>query len=164
GLTQSDLRGGVYYWAASAVGQVVRYDFGRADARTEVFLQGPNPFLCIGCHVLSRDGTRMSAEYGIPGPAAAQIIDVATRVQRGSNFGSNFGSFAPGNSRYISSDGNTLSLYNGDTAAPMPGLAAGTTGSQPDWSPSGDLVVFARPRMAIPLPLGNPGHNGPADL
>ncbi len=164
GLTQSDLRGGVYYWAATAVGQIERFDFNRPDAQLEVFMQGPNPFLCVGCHVLSRDGTRMAAGYGIPGPAQTQIIDVATRMQRGSNIGSNFGSFSPDNTKYISSDGTTLSLINGDTAMPMPGLAAGTTGSHPDWSPNGDQVVFARPRQAVPLPFGNPGHSAPGDL
>ncbi len=164
GLTQTDLRGGVYYWAATVVGRVDRFDFAREDARPEVFLQGANPFVCVGCHVLSRDGTRMAAGYSFPAPAQTQIIDVATRMQRGSNVGSNFGSFSPDNTRYISSDGNALALFSGDTATAMPGLAPGTTGSQPDWSPNGDQVVFSRARQGIPIPLGNPGHGAPSDL
>lgn len=164
GMTQTDLRGGVYYWASTIEGQVVRYEFGREGARPEVFLQGPNPFACVGCHVLSRDGTRMAATYGMPGFPQTQLIDVATRMQRGPSLGTNFGSFSPDNRRYIASTGSVLSLYNADTAMPMLGLEANTTGSHPDWSPSGDFVVYSRPRQTIALPVGMPGHSGPADL
>ncbi len=164
GLTQSDLRGGVYYWAASVVGRVIRYEFGRSDARSEVFTQGANPFACVGCHTLSRDGSRMSVGYGIPGPAQTQLIDVATRAPRGALIPMNFGTFSPDNRRLLASDGMRLALYDAMTGAAMPGVPDGSAGSHPDWSPSGDVAVFSRTRATIPFPIGTPGHDGPSDL
>lgn len=160
GMTQNDLRGGVYYWAVS--GSIIRYDFGRMGARPEVYLTG-NPIQCVGCHSLSRDGSRIAVGSFIPGPATAGILNAATREQVGATFGSNFGSFSPDNRRYLSSDGARMQLLDAATGMPMPGLASGTPGTMPDWSPNGDVAVFSRPMVSIPFG-GSPGHNPPADL
>ncbi len=164
GLTQSDLRGGVYYWAAGS-GTIVRYEFGRSGARAEAFLRpDADLVVCVGCHALSRDGTRMVAGSFIPGPARARLIDVATREHVGAPIAMNFGSFSPDNRRLLASDGMRMALYDAMTGAAMPGLASGTSGSHPDWSPNGDVAVFSRSRSMVPFPVGTPGHDGPADL
>ncbi len=164
GLTQSDLRGGVYYWSAGS-GTVVRYEFGRDDARTEAFLR-PDAELtvCVGCHALSRDGRRMVAGSFIPGPARARLIDVASRSYVGAPLAMNFGTFSPDNTKLLASDGMRLALYNAMTGEAMPGLASGTAGSHPDWSPNGDQAVYSRSRATVPFPIGTPGHDGPSDL
>lgn len=161
GMTQNDLRGGVYYWAVS--GSIIRYDFGRMGARPEAYLSTGNPIQCIGCHSLSRDGTRIAVGSFIPGPATAGILNTATREVIGSTFGSNFGSFSPDNRRYLSSDGVRMYLLDAATGTQTPGLSANTFGSMPDWSPNNDVAVFSRPMAALPLG-GSPGHNAPADL
>lgn len=162
GITQSSLRGGVYWWATN--GNILRYEFGREEARAEVFLRGDPAFNCVGCHSLSRDGRRITAGRGIPGPAVANITEVATRTNNGGAFGSNFGTYSPDNTRYLSSDGMRLTLLNADTAMPATGLAPNTAGTHPDWSPNGDRVVFARPQQTVPIAIGTPGHSGPTDL
>lgn len=161
GVTQTPLRGGVYYWASS--GSIVRYEFGAADARPELFLRG-GLIDCVGCHALSRDGSRIAAGRFIPAPAPTQIVDVMTRNNVGASFGSNFGTFSPDNQRYLSSDGARLALLDANTGMTAPGLPDGTLGSMPDWSPNGDQVVFARSRSGAPLLGGQPGHTAPADL
>ena len=45
---------------------------------------------------------------------------------------------------------------------PVPGLAGGTTGSMPDWSPDGTQAVFSRPQVTPPF--GPTGHSGASDL
>ncbi len=164
GLTQTDLRGGVYYWAAGS-GTIVRYEFGRANAQTEVFLRPDAELvLCVGCHALSRDGTRMVAGSFIPGPSRARLVNVASRERIGAPLALNFGTFSPDNRRLLASDGMRLALYDAATGNAMPGVPPGTAGSHPDWSPNGNAAVFSRPRTMIPIPAGTPGHDGPADL
>jgi hypothetical protein len=163
GLTQTDLRGGVYYWAAS--GSIVRYEFGRDNAQPEVFLRpDADLVVCVGCHALSRDGTRMVAGSFIPGPSRARIINVASRERIGAPLGLNFGAFSPDNRRFLASDGMRLALYDTTTGTTTPGVPDNTMGSHPDWSPNADLAVFSRTRNMAPIPTGSPGHNAPADL
>jgi hypothetical protein len=161
GVTQTELRGGVYWWVSS--GSIARYDFGRADARAESFLRG-DPINCVGCHALSRDGQRIAAGRFIPAPAPTSILNVQTRARIGNEFGNNFGTFSPDNTRFLASDGMRMTLLDATTAMPTMGLAAGTAGSMPDWSPNGNAVVFSRPRQMVPIPTGSPGHGAPADL
>lgn len=164
GVTRSDLRGGVYWWSATT-GSIVRYDFGLPMARRERFMQG-GAIDCVGCHALARDGSRIAVGRFIPAPAPTAIFDTVTREQTHPNaFGNNFGTFSPDNARFLASDGMRLTLLDGRTTQEVPGLAAEQrAGTMPDWSPSGSDVVFARPRTTIPIPLGTPGHEGPADL
>ncbi|MFO0608416.1 MAG: hypothetical protein U0324_34940 [Polyangiales bacterium] len=164
GFTQTDLRAGVYYWAAGSA-TIVRYEFGGMNPRPEVFLRADADLpLCVGCHALSRDGRRMVAGSSIPGPARARIIDVATRERPGAAMALNFGSFSPDNRRFLASDGMRLALYDGETGAPMGGVPAGSAGSHPDWAPNGLSAVYSRSRATIPFPIGTPGHDGPSDL
>ncbi len=161
GVTQSSLRGGVYWWISS--GSIARYEFGRGDTRSEAFLRG-DPINCVGCHSLSRDGQRMAVGRFIPAPSPTAIFNVETRAQVGAGFGSNFGSFSPDNRRYLSSDGMRMTLLDATTGTATPGLTAGLAGSMPDWSPNGNLVVFSRPQQMVPIPTGTPSHSAPADL
>jgi len=159
-VTNTDVRGGLYYWNASS-GSILRFEFGRVGARPESYLRG-DPINCLGCHVLSRDGTRAAVGRFIPGPAQTRVFDVATRAETSGNVPSNFATFSPDSSRVILSDGARMWLRDGTTAAFVPGLTEGTPGSMPDWSRDGRTVVFARPRgLAL---FGQPGHNAPADL
>jgi hypothetical protein len=161
GITRDPLRGGIYYWAAFS-GSILRYEFERRGATPELYIGG-SVFACVGCHALSRDGSRISVGHFIPGPATTQIRDVETLADVGASFGSNFASFSPDNARLISSDGARLTLIDAATGMPTTGLGAGMIGSMPDWSPDGSRVVFSRP--ATPPPFGGtPGQNGRADL
>ena len=159
-VTNTDVRGGLYYW--NAAGSILRFEFGRAGARPEVYLRG-DPINCLGCHVLSRDGGRAMVGRFIPGPAIARVFDVPTRGGISAEFGANFGSFSPDNARLLVSDGSRMTLLNGATFAAVSGLPADVRGSMPDWSRNGHQVVFARQRNGIAL-FGQPGHNAPGDL
>lgn len=161
GVTNFDVRGGIYYWSAAS-GTINRFEFGRPGARAEAYLRG-DPINCLGCHVLSRDGSRVMVGRFIPGPAATRIYDVPTRRALSADYGANFGTFSPDAQWLLTSNGAALALRNAVTGVEVPGLPGAVAGSHPDWSRDGRTVVFARPRSSIPF-LGSPGHGGPADL
>jgi hypothetical protein len=161
-VTNTDVRGGLYYWNAAS-GSILRFEFGRVGARAETYLQGDPLFNCMGCHVLSRDGSRAVVGRFIPGPAISRVYDVPTRTGLSADFGANFGTFSPDNSRVLTSDGARLSLLDGRTFAGVTGLPADIRGSMPDWSRNGQMVVFSRQRNGIAL-FGQPGHGAPGDL
>lgn len=161
-VTNTDVRGGLYYWNAAS-GSILRFEFGRPGARAEMYLQGDPLLNCMGCHVMSRDGSRAVVGRFIPGPAISRVYDVPTRATLSGDFGANFGTFSPDNTRVLTSDGARLSLLDGNTFAAVPGLPADVRGSMPDWSRNGQLVVFSRQRNGIAL-FGQPGHGPPGDL
>ena len=158
-FAQDDLLGGIYYWAAGA-GAIMRYDFGRRGQTAETFLNVPQTgaTTCVGCHALSRDGSRIAVGLDIPGPAGVETYTVATKDRLWSNGGgpfpgsggANFFAFSPDNSQILLADGVSLKLF---------GAADGTGGSvvvnnatMPDWSQDGARIVFARNSTAIPFP------------
>lgn len=161
GVSGVDIRGGIYYWSAGA-GSIMRYEFGLPGAHPELYMAG-NPFACVGCHILSRDGQRIAVGHFIPGPSAMQTYDVSTVATVGAGYGANFGSFSPDNAHLIISDGAHLTLLDSAAGTDTHVLAAGTAGSMPDWSADGNHVVYALPSTIIPFG-GSPGHSGAADL
>jgi hypothetical protein len=157
-----DLLGGIYYWNAGA-GAIMRYEFGRRGQQAETYLSvgQTSGTQCVGCHTLTRDGTRLAVGLDIPGPAAVQAFRVSTRESlwsaggfgggfpTGDSEGANFTTFSP--------DGNTLA--GSDGANMWVRAAADGTGKQqvltnalmPDWSPNGDRLVFARSATSVPF-------------
>lgn len=167
-VSRDDLQGGLYYWAAGA-GAIMRYDFGRRGASAERFLGvgQTGATQCVGCHSLSRDGSRIAVGLDIPGPAALETYDVGSRVRQWTTStggfpgfpsanGANFFSFSPDNQRIVSSDGRSLVVRSAVDGSGM--TTAISNATMPDWSPDGARVVFARPGAASPGP--SPGVGG----
>lgn len=161
-----DLLGGLYYWAAGA-GAVMRYDFGRRGQTAERFLAVGQTTgrQCVGCHALSRDGSKIAVGLDIPGPAALETYTVGTRARLWTTSGSggfpgfpsangaNFFSFSPDASRLVSSGGQALMVRSADDGSGMTQVVANAT--MPDWAPDGARVVFAR--AATAPPAASPG-------
>lgn len=157
-FASDDMLGGIYYWNASP-GAIMRYEFGRRGQSAETYLNvgQTNGTTCVGCHALSRDGSRIAVGLDIPGPAGVQTFEVATRSslwgEGGSTPGSggaNFFTFSPDNSKMITSDGSSLVLRDTATGAnPQTVVASGTMA---DWSPTANEVVFARSATGCPIP------------
>ncbi len=171
-FSSDDLLGGIYYWATEgASGSIKRYEFGRRGQSAENYLSTSQTggTTCVGCHTLSRDGSRITVGLDIPGPAGIETYTVATRAKLwgesgsgglpGSGGGANFYAFSPDASQIITSDGNSMVLRDAATGSGSTTIVA--SGTMPDWSPDGTTVVFARPASsACPIPGfcgGNPG-------
>jgi hypothetical protein len=156
-FARDNITGGVYYWNAGA-GSIRRYDFGLRGQSAENFLdaRSAGASQCVGCHSVSRDGSKIAVGMDIPGPATLKVFDVATRdaafTSGGGAFpgsgdgGANFFSFSPDASRIAVSKGTGISVLDASDGSMVDGLA--DEGNMPDWSPDGSRIVFARSSMS----------------
>ncbi|HEY4240278.1 MAG TPA: hypothetical protein VGM88_10695 [Kofleriaceae bacterium] len=157
-FTPEDLTGGIYYWTTT-LEAVMRYDFA-SDTQTtaEQFLGTElSGGACIGCHALSKDGTKLVAEAGGQNDGRTLLLDVATKtamVPFGSTTKSNFESWAPDGSQFVgvyADNGATnynLMLFDGSTAANTSTIDVGGTAANPldhpDWAADGSRIAFER--------------------
>lgn len=164
-FADEDLLGGLYYWAAAS-GAVMRYDFGlRGQTAEKWYTAAQAGSTCVGCHVLSRDGSRVAVGLNVPGPAELRTLDVATRKTLfdsgggsmgfpggtpGSS-GSNFEALSPDGTQALVNSGSNLALI--DTASGMALGGSIMNANMPDWSADGAAVVFVRDGGGCPLGL-----------
>jgi hypothetical protein len=149
-FARDELNGGLYYWANSDNGGIIRYDFAKADAKPEKYYAStsdgtePGHEGCVGCHTLSRDGTKMAVSFG--GGDTVGIMDVATRkLVTGTGPPGTFKTFTPDNKWLIATNNGTLSLI--DTATGNQASQFQTDGKavMPDVSPDGKWLVYVQP-------------------
>lgn len=146
-ITSEDVRGGIYYWAASAQG-LYRHDFADAEHAAERYL-GPSDDggRCVGCHALSRDGTRIAVTYG-GGDGPSTILDVASRAAMlpddGTALRSNFTSFFPDGQSFVATYQGALTWRDTATGAVRATLDTLGKAVHPDVSPQGDRIVWVR--------------------
>jgi hypothetical protein len=157
-VSQDDVAGGLYYWTTSGASAIMRVDFSAARATAKKFV-GPEIAgnVCIGCHALSRDGTKLVAEAGGQNDGRQLLIDVARSslmVPFGSTPRSIFESWDPSGRRYVgvyadqgASDFD-LQLFDGASTA-LIGSIAGTGSRQspadhPDWSADGKSIAYVQ--------------------
>jgi hypothetical protein len=170
-FTDEDLMGGLYYWAAAS-GAVNRYDFGLRGQKAESFYTPAQAgAICVGCHALSRDGSRIAVGLNAPAPATLRLLDVATRatlfesaasgLPGAGGGGSNFEALSPDGKLVLMNDGANLTLHDATAGTSM--NASLSNANMPDWSADGANIVFAR-GAASACPLGlcgaNPGVDG----
>ncbi len=160
-VSTDDLLGGLYYWNAGA-GAIMRYEFGRRGQTAERFLGvgETGATQCVGCHSLTRDGSRISIGLDIPGPSAIEAYDVASRdmlwgTAASGGFpttggdGANFTTFSPDGATLMVSDGSSIAVRSATDGSGKTTVIA--NGLMPDWSPLGDRVVFARSATSAPF-------------
>jgi hypothetical protein len=170
-FADEELQGGLYYWAAAS-GAIYRYDFGLRGQKAENFYTPQSAgATCVGCHALSRDGSRIAVGLNVPGPATLRLLDVATRKTLyesaggpGFSGGSNFETLSPDGTAVLTNSGADLALHDSATGNPLGSSPAITNGTMPDWSADGMNVVFARPAASLcPIPNfcgSQPGVDG----
>lgn len=151
-----DVTGGIYYWTTT-LQAIMRYDFASQTQTTpEMFVNASaSGGTCIGCHALSRDGTKMVAEAGGQNDGRILLMDVASKqpmVAFPTSAKSNFESWNPDGSAYVGVYGDNgatnfdLMLFDGNTGALTATVPAGGTSANPtnhpDWSPLGDRIAY----------------------
>jgi hypothetical protein len=171
-FANADMFGAVYYWKSTASvngvgGQIWAKDFGDARAERQVTGTAPVASSCNGCHVLSRNGSRMVVysdeddsddEYG---DMAGSLVDVATMTPLGVSSGTagamlpvGFGTFSPDRSYVLTSNGigasptNAFAIWSGANGASGGAVAVGASGDRPtmpDWSPDGISLAYVLP-------------------
>jgi hypothetical protein len=155
-----DITGGIYYW--NTVGAIERYDWGLPGTPPQAYLTGLQAgAICVGCHVVSRQGAKIAVGKNIPAPAQYTVYDVASSTPlapAGSPLGgsANFASFSPDGKLLLFSDGAKIGwqeLLTGSILDP----SVVSSGTMPDWSPDGQHMVYAKPQIGLPFPFANPG-------
>jgi hypothetical protein len=148
-LTNNDLLGGLYYWAATAVGGapygIFRHDFGNPGQPAEPFYTTTEAGRCVACHALSRNGERMTVVWD-GGDGSSTVIDVASQtpmIPHNNQFW-NFAAYSPDGTRLVTSRGGTLSVRDGTTGAVTGSVPTGSFATHPDFSPQNDLLAYSR--------------------
>ena len=78
-FSKDDVRGGLYYWTTSSDTGIMRWNFGNTTATTAERFIGTQftGGTCVGCHALSRDGTKIVASAGGQNSGKVLLFDVA---------------------------------------------------------------------------------------
>jgi hypothetical protein len=121
-LSNEELLGGVYYWAATAANGpfgIFRHDMSKPGQPAEQYMTtAQTNGRCVACHVLSRDGTKMTITYDGNGPAT--FVDVArSKVARPSTRGLNFGTFTPDGNKFLAIQHGQLTVLDSSTQATL---------------------------------------------
>jgi hypothetical protein len=163
-FARTDVRGALYYWTTSEPTGIMRADFGATDLQPEPFLRTGDSRLsrgeCVGCHTLSRDGSRIVASQGgQEGGFQVYINDLSmdptdaeflTMNGDGANL-IQFASFSPDAERFVAVFGakenvatnNMLWFHDGETGARLPdeSFMLPFEPDHPEWSPDGDTIA-----------------------
>jgi hypothetical protein len=146
-LSNEAMLGGLYYWAASAQNGpygIFRHDMSKPGQAAEEFMTTTQTGgRCVACHVLSRDGTRMSITYD-GGNGAATLMDVGTKAVQNSTRGWNFGTFTPDGTQFLAVQNGALSVLDSSNQGVLTTMAASGQISHPDLSADGTKLVYVQ--------------------
>ena len=153
-------QGAIYYFAPESPtdpnsGVIMRHEFGDTSGPATQFYaptaSGTTNARCVGCHALTRDGTKVGVTWD-GGNGDAGVLDVASLAAVVPELGGrkwNFASFSPDGNRMVASSEGVLSIYdtsggaaNGTILQQLTTGAAGSVASHPDWSADGTQITW----------------------
>ena len=170
-FARTDVRGGLYYWRTTDPVGIMRVDFGAAAAQPEPFLLKGDTRLtrndeCVGCHAISRDGTKVVASQNGQEGGYLIFINDLSRDPMAADFltrngddqnGIQFASFNPKGDRFAAvisngpaitnpsaMDVNTLWFHDGNTGEKLldESVTLPWEPDHPDWSPNGKMIAL----------------------
>jgi hypothetical protein len=166
-FARTDVRGGLYYWKTDDPVGIMRVDFGTDAAEPEPFLLEGDSRLsrsdeCVGCHALSRDGSKIVASQNGQEGGYLVFVNDLTRSPSATDFLTRngddqnkiqFASFNPKGDRFAAvisnyddpttHSPNTLWMHDGDTGERLPdeSIRLPWEPDHPDWSPDGSMIA-----------------------
>jgi hypothetical protein len=161
----ADVAGGIYYFApvsgtGMGTGAIVRHSFGDTSGTAQQFYAPNNGQRCVGCHVITRDGTKMAVTYdgGNNNAAIVSVPNLNMLMAENPSEKWNFAAYAPDGGRMVASSGGTLKVIdtsgganNGQVLQVLADGSAGHYASHPDWSADGSRIVY--------VDVGGPQNN-----
>jgi TolB protein len=139
--------GPLYFWSAATDG-IMRGAIGTSFAGKLY----PDDSTCVGCHTISRDGSKMAMGYGAEAVSALQSIEVqtlATDISQATLYDMGWATYSPDGSLLLVANAGQLFLRDGITGTPINtptgkvALPLGHFATHPDWSPDGKYVAVA---------------------
>lgn len=150
-VTNENAQGGIYYWSTSGAAGIWRYDVGKPDVPPAAyFADDARPSGCMGCHALSRDGTKMAMTLDGGGGRGA-VFNVADRTpvlpfdgvtQPAIYF--DFATFDSQATKLVTVENGQLMLRQLDgtmISGPLPSVTDGLTQTHPEMSPDDSHLV-----------------------
>jgi hypothetical protein len=148
-VTNENTQGGIYYWTSSGAAGIWRYDVGTPNvAPAPYFADDARPSDCMGCHTLSRDGTKMAVTLdGATGRGA--VFNVADRKPMfaydvAAPLRWDFAAFDSRATRLVTVEDGQMYLRGLDgtaLAGPLPPQAPGRFSTHPEISPDDRYLV-----------------------
>lgn len=162
-FSEQDLQGGLYYWTTST-SSIMRFDFAGTQTTASTYLNaastnppdgGSSGVNCLGCHALSRDGTKVVAEVQGQNDGRILMWDVANAapiVDFPAADKSIFESWDPDGGTFVGVDMDNghyaLRIHDGNTGqvvTTIPGTGDSThPADHPDWSNDGQKIVYVK--------------------
>jgi len=169
-FTEDDINGTLYYWSTSDRA-IIRFDFGDPTAEPETVVEPADADdRCVGCHAISRDGTKVLASVGGQNEGGVMLRNL--EVDRGEDGDFiwdapqeeilQFAAFSPSGDEFVGVFGDSdryeepdgadnfgdLILFRTDCDDVPDGCQigridlGGREASHPDWASTGDLIAF----------------------
>lgn len=148
GITDSELRGGLYYWVVTKPEGIYRYNFEKPKAAADAYYTRKEAGDCVGCHAISRGGDYM-AHTRTAGNGDADILDVkrlaSLRKPGYEVYKADFHTFSPDGKEVIVVHGGVLKRRDIFTGKALETIPTGTgKATHPDWSPDGTMLAYVR--------------------
>lgn len=145
-VTNENTKGGIYYWTTSNGAAIYRYDVGKPEvAPAPFFTPGTGPGVCIGCHTLSHDGTKVAMTLN-GGNGPGQIYNVADRTRVGTMpLAWDFATFDATATKLVTVEASQLILRavsdGTKLAGPLPPVTTNALQTHPELSPDNTKLV-----------------------
>lgn len=148
-LSNEQMQGGLYYWAAGAAAGgsygIFRHDMEKPGQPAEEYMTTTQTAgRCVACHALSRDGSRMSVTYD-GGNGSATVVDVGTKATQPEQAAWNFATFMPDGSQMFTVTNGTIHVRDSNTQAVLTTMPGAGYATHPDLSADGTKLVYVRP-------------------
>jgi hypothetical protein len=162
-FSYDEIAGGIYYWTTSGKTGIMRWDFGDRTAQKPELIIAGEQFTddCVGCHALSRDGTKMIVSNGGQNDGRLLLFGVADKnplMPYALGQRSQFETWSPDGKAFVGVYGDTIKtakrpgekdafkdllLFDGTTGAFTGTISAGGfQADHPDWSRDGKRIAF----------------------
>ena len=147
-VTNENAQGGIYYWTTSGLAGIWRYDVGHPETPpAPYFADSARPASCMGCHTLSRDGTKIAMTFD-GGNGRATVFNVADRKVLipfdTAPLHWDFATFDADGAKLVTIEGSQMFLRALDgtmLAGPLPPVTANALATHPEISPDNKRLV-----------------------
>ena len=163
-VTNEIVQGGMYYWTTSPTQGVYRYDMSTPNTPPASYYgPGQQPTGCLGCHALSRDGTKLALtlDSGDGRGTVVNVADQSVLVPFASNAQYwNFATFNPDASKLVTLWHGAMVLRNTAGGAVISSIpnTPGTSATHPELSPDGShLAHVETTNLIYDFQVGNGG-------